>query len=386
LLKIDEAIKRDTVALLQGLVRIKSANPPGNEDKIAGFVQGFLADNGIDTRLIPLEEGRSSVLARIPGKKAGSIVLCGHMDTVNADEEKWTVPVLEPRIRAGRMTGLGSADMKSGVAAIMTLAATISRQGLTPKKDLLLALTADEEYAYRGAASIADSGLIYDAELLVITEPTAGKAYIGQKGELWMEATFTGKAAHGSMPEQGINTILPASRLCLALAQEAEGFPEVPGRGRTTMNIGQINGGQQVNIVPDTTKVKLDSRVVSDGEKKRILDLVRTLGEKAAARFGARFSVDVSSYKPPIVSAADNFYIKEFMKVISGTDTTPELEIAPYSTDAVSIIPKLSIPVIIYGPGDIAQAHQPDEFLELSSLYKALNILARFLNRLVIAG
>jgi len=372
------------VDLLGGLVRIKSANPPGNEDKIAGFVQGFLANNGIDTRLVPLEKGRSSVLARIPGKGPGSIVLCGHMDTVNADEEKWTVPAFEPRITDGRMTGLGSADMKSGVAVIMTLAALISRQGITPEKDLVLALTADEEYAYQGAASIVDSGLIDDVELLVITEPTGGKAYIGQKGELWMEATFTGRAAHGSMPGQGINTILPASQLCLALAQEAENFPEVPGLGRTTINIGQINGGQQVNIVPDTTRVKLDSRVVSDGEKKRVLDLVRTLGENAAARFGTRFSVQISSYKPPIISAADNFYIKEFMKVVSGKD--PGLEISPYSTDAVSIIPKLNIPVVIYGPGDIAQAHQPDEFLELSSLYEALDILARFLDRLVIAG
>jgi succinyl-diaminopimelate desuccinylase len=277
LLKIDERVQKETVELLKSLVSIRSVNPPGNENEIATFVKGFLVENKIDTTLVPLEERRSSVVARIPGSESGSIVLCGHLDTVNADEEKWTVPAFEPRIIDGRMTGLGSADMKSGLAIILEIAKLVAESGITPKKSLVLVLTADEEKGYRGAASIAESGLIDDAEFLVIPEPTGGKAYCGQKGELWVEAMFEGKAAHGSMPEQGINTILPASMFCLALAEEASKFPETPGRGRTSLNIGQIDGGWQVNIVPDTTRVRIDSRVVSDAEKGMVLDLVKQM-------------------------------------------------------------------------------------------------------------
>jgi succinyl-diaminopimelate desuccinylase len=385
LLKIDERVQKETVELLKRLVGIRSTNPPGNEDEIANFVKAFLAKNGIESTLLPLEEGRSSVVARIPGNEPGSIVLCAHLDTVNVDAEKWTVPAFEARIDGGRMTGLGSADMKSGLAVILEIAKLIVEKAIPLKKSIVLALTADEEKGYRGAATVAKSGLIDDAEFLIIPEPTGGKAYIGQKGELWVEAIFEGKAAHGAMPEQGINTILPASEFCLALAAEAKGFPETPGRGRTSLNIGQIDGGWQVNIVPDTTRVRLDSRVVSDAEKGMVLDLVKRLGENAAAQFGARFSYKTFNYKPPIVSDANNRYVGNFLAAVSGSDQVPyNVEIAPYSTDAVEIVPRIDVPLVIYGPGNIAQAHQPDEYLELPSLYEALDILARFLNSMVI--
>ena len=385
LLKIDARVQKETVELLKTLVGIRSANPPGNEDEIANFAKAFLAKNGINATFLPLEEGRSSIVARIPGSEPGSIVLCAHLDTVNADEEKWTVPAFEPRITDGRMTGLGSADMKSGLATILEISKLIIEKALPLKKSLVLALTADEEKAYRGAASVAKSGLINDAEFLVIPEPTGGKAYCGQKGELWVEAVFEGKAAHGSMPEQGINTILPASEFCLALAEAASRFPEVPGRGRTSLNIGQINGGWQVNIVPDTTQIRIDSRVVSDADKEMVLDLVKQLGENAAAHGGAQFSYKTFNYKPPIISDESNPYVKGFLAAVAGTDRPlPKVEIAPYSTDAVEIVPRINVPLVICGPGDIAQAHQPDEFLELSSLYEALDLFARFLNSMVI--
>ncbi|MEA1870720.1 MAG: M20/M25/M40 family metallo-hydrolase, partial [Candidatus Bipolaricaulota bacterium] len=160
MLKIDARVQKETVELLKRLVGIRSANPPGNEDEIANFAKSFLAKNGIEATLLPLEEGRSSVVARITGSESGSIVLCGHLDTVNADAEKWTIPAFEPRIIDGRMTGLGSADMKSGVAIILEIAKLIVEKDLPLKKSLVLVLTADEEKAYRGAASVAKSGLI----------------------------------------------------------------------------------------------------------------------------------------------------------------------------------------------------------------------------------
>jgi len=277
--------------------------------------------------------------------------------------------------------------MKGGVAVTLEIAKLITQEGVSLNKSLVLVLTADEERAYRGAASVAQSGLIDDAEFLLITEPTAGQAYIGQKGELWVEATFSGKAAHGAVPELGINTILPAAAFCLELAAVAEGFKEQEGRGRTSLNIGQINGGWQVNIVPDTTRVRIDSRVVSDAEKGMVLDLVKRLGENAATHVGARFSYKTYNYKPPIVSDASNPYVRGFLAAVAGSDQALyNVEIAPYSTDAVEIIPRIDVPLVIYGPGSIAQAHQPDEYLELSSLFEALDVFTRFLNSTMIRG
>ncbi len=385
MIAVDDSVYNETIANLQKLVSTCSVNPPGNENQIVEVVRKLLAENNIQSTVVPLCDGRSSVVVRIPGQESGSIVLCGHLDTVNAEQDDWTVPPFEPQIEDGRMWGLGSADMKSGVATIIEMALLLVRSGLRPKKDLVLALTADEEYAYRGAASVADSGLIDDAQLLLITEPTAGKIYCGQKGELWIEATFTGRAAHGSMPSQGINTIIPASRFCLKLAESARSFPEFPGRGTTSLNIGQINGGCQINIVPATTKVRLDSRVVSDDDKNMMVDLVTTHGKAAAEGVEAKFSSTVLSYKPPIVSDPQNPYIRQFLSVAEKCGKKTKVEIAPYSTDAVEIVPRLGVPVIVFGPGNIAQAHQPDEFLELSSLRHALEVIALFIDQTLLS-
>jgi succinyl-diaminopimelate desuccinylase len=381
LLRINEETKQETVDLVQRLIQIESSNPPGNENRIAAFIKAYLSQKGINVTQLPLEAGRSSLVARIPGKQPGSIVLCGHMDTVNAHEEKWTVPPFAGQIEEDRIWGRGSADMKSGVAVILELAKLITQNKFTPRKDLALVFTADEEQAYRGARSVVQSGLIDDAEFLIITEPTAGIAFPGHKGELWSEVTFSGKAAHGSVPELGINSILPASWFCLQLAEAAKRFKIIPSRGQTTLNIGQINGGWQVNTVPDTTRVTLDFRVVSESDKAQVLDLVQKLGTEAALQVGAQFSMKIMSDNPPIISNLDHPHVRDFLDAVNRpAGSSAELTLAPYYTDAGAIVPALNIPVVIYGPGDISQAHQPDEYLALDSLYEALDVLARFLD------
>ena len=381
MLRIDEETKQETVDLLQRLIQIKSGNPPGNEDRIAAFIKAYLFQKGINVTQLPLEAGRSSLVARIPGKQPGSVVLCGHMDTVNAHEEKWTVPPFAGQIKEDRIWGRGSADMKSGVAVILELAKLITQNKFTPRKDLALVFTADEEQGYRGARSVVQSGLIDDAEFLIITEPTGGQAFPGQKGELWAEVTFSGKAAHGSVPELGINSIIPASWFCLQLNEAAKRFKTIPGRGRTTLNIGQINGGWQVNIVPDITRVTLDFRVVSEPEKEQVLDLVEKLGTQAASQVGTQFSMKIMSDNPPVISDLNHPHVRDFLNAVNRpAGSSAGLRLASYYTDAGAIVPALNIPFVIYGPGDISQAHQPDEYLSLDSLYEALDVLARFLD------
>jgi len=384
-LVIDDTIREQARDLTRRLVGIRSVNPPGEEDRIIGYVEDLLKRAGIRCKQVPLEAGRSSLIARLPGEGGGSVVFCGHVDTVATDDAQWTGPPLEPRQEGDRLYGLGSADMKSGVAAILTLALSVAKQRLALKTDLVLALTADEEQAYRGAGSLAASGLIDDAQFLLIPEPTGGKAYCGQKGELWVETTFTGRAAHGSMPHLGVNTILPAASFCLSLAQAAGSFPEVPGRGRTSLNVGQINGGWQVNVVPDQTRVRLDSRIISLEERQGILDLINATGSKAAAAVGAGFSLSIFNDVAPILSDPSHPMVRAFLAAVSAqTGSTVEVEIAPYSTDGVAIVPKLGIPLVIYGPGDIAQAHQPDEYVALSSIDATLDTLARFVNETMV--
>ena len=368
--------KKELNELLQRLIQIKSVNPPGNEKEIANFIKGFLLKNDIPSKLIPLEEGRSSVVAKIEGKEERNITLCGHLDTVRVIEEDWTKPPLQGIIEEGKMYGRGTSDMKGGVAAIIYTLILLKRRGITPQKKVQLALTADEEWGYRGAKTLVDQGFFDQTDFLIITEPTNLQVAVGEKGEIWIKAKFYGKSAHGSTPELGVNTVVPGSKFVLEVSEEYKKlFNPDPLWGNNSINIGQFHGGVQVNVVPNYSEVQLDFRVISEEDKKRALELVRKKGRDIAEEFGVQFKEEIFNYHPPIFTSLDNLYIQKFMQVAGVKEAT----IVKYCTDGGTIIPEKKIPFIVFGPGDIAQAHQNDEYIELESLYQSVDTFLEFL-------
>jgi succinyl-diaminopimelate desuccinylase len=382
MMEIPKQALDEAVELARSLVRIRSTNPPGDEEGIARYIKDYLIVGGLEAELVPLGPGRSSLVGRLPGRERGSLVLCGHLDTVAVEkDEPWTKPPFEGLIEDGRLYGRGAADMKAGVAVILQAAKLIAANARgrkrSPRKTLLLALTADEEQGYRGAETLVERGYFAEAEFMVVAEPSDGKVFIGEKGELWLKARFLGRAAHGSTPELGVSALLPAAAFCTRLNAELRRFPEVEGLGRTTLNIGQFRGGWRVNVVPDRAEVEMDFRVISEEDKARAIKLVSELGEEEARRAGASFEQELLSYHPPVFSDRANGYVREFLALAG--EVAPG--IAPYCTDAATIFPKVPVPFVIYGPGSISLAHRPDEYVELASLERALGVLLSFLER-----
>jgi succinyl-diaminopimelate desuccinylase len=373
---VNDAEKKELNELLQGLIQIKSVNPPGNENQIANFIKKFLLKNNIHSELVPLEEGRSSVIAKIEGKEERDITLCGHLDTVRVKEEDWTKPPLQGLVENGRMYGRGASDMKGGVAAILYTAVLLKRRGITPKKTVQLALTADEEWGYRGAKSLADEGYFNRTDFLIITEPSNLQISTGEKGELWVKAKFFGKSAHGSTPEVGVNTVIPGSILIVNVIKEYEKiFKADTFWGKTSMNIGQFHGGVQVNIVPNYSEIDFDFRVISEEDKEKAIELVTKIGKEIAKKYKVRFAEEIFNYHPPIFTGSDNPYVEKFLQAAGAREAI----ITKYCTDGATIIPIKKMPFIIFGPGDIAQAHQNDEYIELESLYRAVDTFVEFL-------
>jgi len=373
---VNNTEKKELTDLLRSLVQIKSVNPPGNENQIANFIKKFLLKNNIHSELVPLEEGRSSVIARIEGEEARDITFCGHIDTVRVKEADWTKPVFEGLIENEKMYGIGTSDMKGGVAAILYAAVLLKRRGIVPKKTVQLALTADEEWAYRGAKNLVDGGYFDRTDFLIITEPSNLQVSTGEKGELWIKAKFYGKSAHGSTPEVGVNTIIPGSELVVNVSERYEKIFEAdPFWGKVSMNIGQFHGGVQVNIVPNYSEVDFDFRVISEEDKEKVIELVRKSGEEIAKKHKVQFTEEIFNYHSPIFTSPDNPYVKKFLQAAE----MKEVIVTKYCTDGATIIPGRKMPFIIFGPGDIAQAHQNDEYIKLESLYRAVDTFIDFL-------
>ncbi len=141
------------------------------------------------------------------------------------------------------------------------------------------------------------------------------------------------------------------------------------------MNIGQFHGGVQVNVVPNYSEIQFDFRVISEEDKERAIGLVKKTGENIAEKYNVRFEQEVFNYKPPIFTDPKNPYIEKFMQA-AGVE---EVIITKYCTDGATILPIRKMPFVIYGPGDIAQAHQNDEYIELESLYRSVDTFLKFL-------
>jgi succinyl-diaminopimelate desuccinylase len=295
---------------------------------------------------------------------------------VRVKEEDWTKPVFEGLIENEKMYGIGTSDMKGGVAAILYAAVLLKRRGIVPKKTVQLALTADEEWAYRGAKNLVNGGYFDRTDFLIIAEPSNLQVSTGEKGELWIKAKFFGKSAHGSTPEAGVNTVIPGSEFVMKVTERYEKIFEADlFWGKTSMNIGQFHGGVQVNIVPNYSEIQLDFRVISEEDKKKVIELVRKTGEGIAKKHKVRFTEEIFNNHPLIFTSPDNPYVEKFLQAAG----MKEVIATKYCTDGATIIPEKKMPFIIFGPGDIAQAHQNDEYIELESLYRAVDTFVEFL-------
>lgn len=366
----------ELVSLLQQLVAIDSCNPPGREEEICRFIQVWLERHGIASYRVEFAPGRPSLWAEIRGERSETILLSGHLDTVSI-ASGWENPPLQPQIRNDRLYGLGSTDMKGGLALLLE---SFRQAALRPKLPytLRLLLSADEEDQYRGAAEFARNGLTKNVIFALVAEATAGKVGIGERGEFWLRVFFHGREAHGSTPEQGVNAILACGRFLCLLEEKFQRPPPSLRSGSSTWNVGRIEGGRQVNIVAEQCWADLDIRLGFEEDKEKVIQLLESSGQSACDQ--AQFRWETISYQRPMRSDTKDPMIQQFIaSVRKVTGNEPGLDLVTYCTDLPSLFPAKAPPFVLYGPGDIRQAHQPNEYLDLKSLKECTKVLENFL-------
>jgi succinyl-diaminopimelate desuccinylase len=354
------------VRLLAELVARDTTNPPGHEREICAFLEGYLGEAGITTRTMEFEPGRASICAELPGREPGAFLLSAHLDTVKLADGWHTDPLLLTEA-GGRLYGLGACDMKGGVVAMVRAFLEVARRG-KPRHALRLLLSADEEIHYRGASQFQREGLTDGALFAIVAEPSAGKILVGERGEFWVGVHFTGKEAHGSTPHEGVSAVQACARFLAAVEARMKSAPPIAPFGPTTFNAGRIAGGRQVNIVADGCMAELDFRVGSEAERDRIAALLDEEGARAT-QAGGSYRRETISWVKSFHTDADEPYVAALRRAYRETlGREAEISTAPYCTDQPSLFPGDYPPCVIFGPGDIAQAHQPNEYTTRESL------------------
>ena len=347
------------------------------EDRLAGDLGGHLGEHRLEGRseLVPFGEGRAQILARLGGMAdKPPLGFTGHLDTVPLGARAWSMDPFAAEIADGRLYGRGSSDMKSGVAAFIAASlAHANRLAGTP--GVLLVITAGEETGCTGAeALVREHGRLGRVGALVVAEPTGNRPLVGHKGALWLEAETQGVTAHGSMPEKGVNAVYKAARAVSALQEFDFNVARHEVLGGATLNVGTIHGGLNINSVPDRASIGIDIRTIPAQSHAQIRE---QLGSYLGPDVALRTLLDAKSIwtdpKHPWVGE-----VSEIARSIEGVDD--RIESAPYFTDASALTPALgSPPTVIMGPGELALAHQTDEYCMVARIERATEIYARLI-------
>ena len=346
------------VELTRALVRIDTVNPPGNEAAAIRLLAGLLEDAGFAVRLVDLAPGRPNLVARLDGSDgdAPALGFTGHVDVVPIGGAPWRRDPFGGESDGDRLVGRGSADMKGGVAAMVVAACAAARRE-RGRAGLELVLTAGEEIGCAGAASIvAAPDVLGRVGALVVGEPTGMAPHFGHRGVIWLRLRFRGRTAHASTPEEGDNAVLKAARAALLLA--GHGFDGLSHAmlGRPTLNVGRIDGGLNLNSVPDAAALGVDLRTLPGQTRAGIV--------AALARLLPEAEIEPLVDCPPMWSDPAHPWlvrVAELASAVTGGESGAPT--APFATDAGYLTPAYGgPPTVILGPGETEQAHKTDEW------------------------
>ncbi len=359
------------LSLLRNLVSTNSENPPGHEEEVAKILRTHMEDHGLSCTSVGPRERPNLIFCSHEGEK-GQLVLHGHMDTVPAGPiELWEHDPFGAEMVNGLMYGRGTADMKGPLAALAETMILYADQ--RRRQPLLMLATSDEESGCSGAEEVAKSGELQGIPFGVCAEPTELNILIGEKGLCWSSLVATGKSAHGSRPEEGVNAIqlcIDALEIVSVLDYEYETDDYL---GNPTLNIGIAKGGTKINVVPDCCEIHLDMRIVKGQTPEGILNEMK---ERLAAKgFSDRVKVEYIHGRPAVVTPPDSEIVKVSTSVVAEvTGRMPKLGAATYGTDCSVLQPDIGIINVICGPGSIEQAHQPNEFIRVDKLLQSVDV------------
>jgi acetylornithine deacetylase len=381
--------KYSPVDMIKALVAFDTTSRESNLDLIH-FVEDYLAGHGVESTLVFNDDkSKANLVASIgPDTAQGGVVLSGHSDVVPVDGQDWSSDPFQVVERNGRLYGRGTCDMKGFLAVALALVPEFQKSRL--RAPVHIVLTYDEETDCSGAArlmhALPESGLAPRA--VIIGEPTEMRIVNAHKGQCTFETRIVGREAHSSAPHLGVNAIDIAMRLIAYLKAVAVEIESLPQRmhGATppysTINVGTITGGQQVNIVPAECRFEWEIRAIPGHDVDDIVARFNAYAAELVTEFSQKFSG--ASIETIMTSAVAPFFRQDdspaetLVKSLAGTN---EAGTVAFGTEA-PCYQQAGMSVVVFGPGSIAQAHKPDEFITLEQVDACVEFMRRLMKRL----
>ncbi len=422
---IDDAQLIDWV---QQLTRIPSVWKPElgtGEAAAAQWVADRCKEIGLHTVIEDVVPGRPNVIAvhtdikgfaldeirgGAPGKRR-LLMFEGHTDVVTeGDPAKWTDPPFSATIRNGRIYGRGANDMKAGVCCALMAVKALAASGVALAGDIVLGIVCDEEGRMLGIKNFVERGWADQVSACIVCEPEENHLCITQKGVMWLKVVIHGVMSHGAMPLTGVNTAYPMAQFLLAAqALEAREIKRMAHAARIASDPAQREiieflgypsitptvllspmrgaGEPQNNVMPASTEVTLDVRLIPGQDPDWLAAQLKTMAEAACASDSRlQAEVEVIELRHPTLTDRNH----DIVRTLGGAYTdlhagrAPIFGGVPGSTDGTILNARKGIPIVTCGPGDIYIPHHIDEWVSIDEIKQAARMYAlaalRFLN------
>ncbi len=389
--KVEEN-RNDLIKILQELVRTPSVNPPGDYDKVSQLMVEYYKAEGLNpvVACAPEEEverlgltyPRPNVIALYEGKEHSPVFcLDAHTDVVGVDDESlWKYPPFGAEIHDDKIFGRGAEDTKCHLAAQLIAFRALKEANVELKGDLLLTSTVDDEIGqWPGMGYLIEKGFEENGfkkpDYHIVGEPSGiERLWCVMRGRLWYEIIFKGRSAHGGNPKEGINAIEKA--ISLANAMKKFEIKTDPLMGSDTINLGILQGGQAINVVPSHCKITFDIRPTTKTEV--VKDFVNTTIQELKDKdpdFEIE-SIRLLNDRQTGGIGPDHEFVKMIQRVTKEITGKTIVPIGGLSLGNAYWTWVNGVASVLYGGGDFSRAHGVDEFISIDELAEVTKVFA----------
>lgn len=376
---------KHAIQILKEAISYNTTTALCNERFLAERLGKILAAEGFDIKIVGCSKDSASLIASYGIDNGMKIALTGHIDVVDVTEN-WDSNPFEAIEKDGRIYGRGAADMKGGVAAMMAAAINVVRSSHEFNGKLVLNFVADEEATSRGTLSCLKEKELQGIDYAIIGEPTGLDICIAHLGTARFKITIKGKSAHSSKPSRGINAISKAAKVIQAIDKYHEELRKTKHEilGNPSACVTIVNGGSKDNIIPDSCELLMDRRMIIGETSQSVTEEIQSILDAIVENDG-EFTYELKQYinleacevtkRDEITKICEKIYEDTFLEkaVVCEFGATCEQK----------LFADMGIPAIIIGPGNLAQAHIDNEYVEIGQIEQAVKYYENLIRELV---
>ena len=376
-----------SLEMIERLIHFETVSRNSNLDLIH-YVQDYLSTYGVSSTLVPNPDGnKANLYATIGPQKEGGVILSGHTDVVPVDGQPWSTDPFTVTRKNNRLYGRGTCDMKSFIAIALAMVPEFQQKGL--KRPIHLALSYDEEIGCLGAPSLIAEMVsrLPPVEAVIVGEPTSMRPVVAHKGIAALKTSVIGHEAHSSQVQRGVSAVMVAAKLVSFIQEMMDenrrnaeaGCPFVPPY--TTLHVGTIKGGTAINIISRECEFVWDIRCLPGDDWQHYLHRFNQyaeslLGDMRQISEHSTIHTEVFASAPPLQDQGGS--AQTLLTELLGSQ---EDSVVPLAAEAGQF-QEAGYPVVLCGPGSIDQAHQPDEYIDISQVTACEAMFERLSNHL----